>query len=161
LRRLALRAAIPTSAFLPSRPIADYFSASMPSRRRLSCARSTYITGLDVKDAAEWLQESLAPAATVPQKTEARKQLAPPSKAFDPVAFAAKLVFSEEVKALGLNEEDAERFGVGFYRGKVYLPMRDANGFVAGFVGYANGELKMPPQWLPSPTNVVPIRRPA
>jgi hypothetical protein len=42
--------------------------------------------------------------ANRPTKTE---------QAFDPVAFAAKLVFSEEVAALGFSEEDAEHFGVG------------------------------------------------
>jgi hypothetical protein len=103
---------------------------------------------------------------TAPQKPEARTESVPrrtqPAPAFDATAFAAKLIYSEEVKALGFSEEDAERFGVGFYRGRTYFPVRDASGFVAGFVGYTKGELKVPPSWLVPPhTNVVPYKRPA
>lgn len=93
------------------------------------------------------------------QRQEKQKEKSAPNKPFDPIAFGAKLAYSEEVKALGISEEDAERFTIGFYRGRVYLPMRDSNGSIAGFIGYASGELKMPPQWLPQATNVVPIRR--
>jgi hypothetical protein len=45
--------------------------------------------------------------ATVPQKPDGRKQPASPSKEFDPVAFAAKLAFTDEVAELGISEEDA------------------------------------------------------
>lgn len=62
--------------------------------------------------------------ATAPQKKEGGTASAQPAPNFDPVAFAAKLAFSDEVAALGFSEEDAEHFQVGFYRGKVYAPLR-------------------------------------
>jgi hypothetical protein len=95
--------------------------------------------------------------ATVPQKHEGRKQPASPSKEFDPLAFAAKLQFTDEVAELGITEEDATRLQIGFTRGKVYFPIRNDDSSIAGFIGFADGELKMPPQWLLS--NVVKLKR--
>jgi hypothetical protein len=95
--------------------------------------------------------------ATVPQKPEGRKQPASPSREFDPVAFAAKLAFTDEVAELGISEEDATRLQIGFTRGKVYLPIRNEDGSISGFIGFADGQLKMPPQWLHS--NVVKLKR--
>jgi hypothetical protein len=90
------------------------------------------------------------PKSTVPRKPEGRKQPASPPKKFDPVAFAAKLVFSDEVEALGLTEEDATKLGIGWHpqRKTIYFPQKDDTGFVCGFIGFANGELKMLPRWL-------------
>jgi hypothetical protein len=95
--------------------------------------------------------------ATVPQKPEGRKQPASPSREFDPVAFAAKLAFTDEVAELGITEEDATRLQIGFTRGKVYLPIRNDDGSINGFIGFADGQLKMPPQWIQ--TNVVKLKR--
>jgi hypothetical protein len=98
--------------------------------------------------------------ATVPQKREGGTASAQPAPNFDPVAFAAKLVFSEEVAALGFSEEDAEHFGVGFYRGKVYAPLRHPSGDIACFYDYGNGTLKLPARsrWLKqSAPNVIPF----
>ena len=116
--------------------------------------------------AAAELQEHFS--CTPPQKTEggtAKAQPAPPKRAekreeqpFDPQAFAAKLAFTEEVEALGFDEETAERFCVGYYRGRVYIPVRDEDGSIAGFIGYTEGELKLPPRWLPR-SNVVALKR--
>jgi DNA primase len=118
-----------------------------------------HITGLDVQDAATYLaphsrEEPTAPPA---QRQEARKE-AKKEITFDPAAFASKLVFSDEVAALGLTEADATRLGIGFTRGKVYFPLRDEYGFTAGFVGYADGALKMPPKLLANPS-VVKLKR--
>jgi hypothetical protein len=46
---------------------------------------------------------------------------------------------------------------IGFTRGRVYFPIRNEDGSIAGFVGYADGQLKMPPQWIG--TNVVKLKR--
>jgi hypothetical protein len=46
---------------------------------------------------------------------------------------------------------------IGFTRGKVYFPIRNEDGSISGFVGFADGQLKMPPQWLR--TNVVKLKR--
>lgn len=88
--------------------------------------------------------------ATAPQKQEGGTASAQPAPSFDPVAFAAKLVFSEEIAALGFSEEDAEHFGVGFYRGRVYAPLRYPNGSIAAFFDYGSGALKLPARnrWL-------------
>jgi hypothetical protein len=127
---------------------------------------AAHITGLDAKDAASYLapQEQTRSAesprtskATVPQKPEGRKQPASPSREFDPVAFAAKLSFTDEVAELGISEEDATRLQIGFTRGRVYFPIRNEDGSISGFVGYADGQLKMPPQWIQ--TNVVKLKR--
>ena len=79
---------------------------------------------------------------------------------FDPDAFAQKLVFSDEVKALGFSEDDAARLGVGFHpsRKMVYLPLRNADGSISGFVGYQDGALKLPPRWIVA-SNVVQLKR--
>jgi hypothetical protein len=93
--------------------------------------------------------------ATVPQKQEGGANRPAKSETFDPAAFSARLIFSQEVAALGFTEELAERFSVGFYRGKVYIPVRDPDGSISGFVGYGDGALKLPPRWLPPATNIV------
>jgi len=76
---------------------------------------------------------------------------------FDPQAFAGKLTFTDEVAALGISEEDATRPQIGFTRGKVYFPIRNEDGSIAGFVGYADGQIKMSPAWIR--TNVVKLKR--
>jgi hypothetical protein len=37
----------------------------------------------------------------------------------------------------------------------VYIPIRHADGSIGGFIGYADGVLKLPPKWLPAASNVV------
>ena len=65
--------------------------------------------------------------------------------------------FSDEVAEPGISEEDATRLQIGFTRGKVYFPVRNEDGSISGFVGYADGQLKMPPHWIG--TNVVKLKR--
>jgi hypothetical protein len=57
---------------------------------------------------------------------------------------------SAVVSALGLTEQDATRLQIGFTRGN---PIRNEDGSISGFIGYADGQLKVPPQWIG--TNVV------
>lgn len=96
--------------------------------------------------------------ATAPPEQKGGANRPAKSEAFDPAAFAAKLVYSDEVAALGFSEEDAEHFGVGFYRGRVYAPLRHPDGSIAAFYDYGNGALKLPQRsrWLEqSAPNVV------
>jgi hypothetical protein len=91
-----------------------------------------HITGLEVQDAAQFLAPK---EATVPQKTEAgnnrpKKGNDKSAPSFDPAAFAAKLVYVEDLGS----EEDAKTYGVGEHRGKLYIALRDDFGFIAGFV---------------------------
>jgi DNA primase len=122
-----------------------------------------HITGLEVQDAAQFLAPK---EATVPQKTETGNNRPQPKRdtkketafdLFDPAAFASKLAFTDEVAELGISEEDATRLQIGFTRGKVYFPVRYEDGSISGFIGYADGQLKMPPQWIQ--TNVVKLKR--
>lgn len=102
---------------------------------------------------------STAPTAARAEPTAPKKNHIPDTRKmvpFDAAAFAAKLTYSEEVKALGVSEEDAERFGIGHYRGKTYFAVRHDNGEVAGFIAAA--ELKIPPSWLPK-SNVFKLKR--
>jgi DNA primase len=119
-----------------------------------------HITGLDVKDAAEYLaphsreDSHSSPCPPAEKKKGGDKNASP----FDPAAFASKLAFTDEVAALGLTEADAARLGIGFTRGRVYFPMKDDTGFVCGFIGFADGQLKMPPKWLEQ-SKVVKLKR--
>jgi hypothetical protein len=105
--------------------------------------------------------QATAPQARQKASTSRETTRQPKSEQhFDPAAFAAKLVFSDEVAALGFSEEDAEHFQVGFYRGKVYAPLRHPGGDIACFYDYGNGALKLPARarWLEqSAPNVIPF----
>lgn len=143
-------------ALTPSRQLFFCFSAKVGG----DCiALVQHITGLDVKDAAEYLVPHTREVPTAPpaQRQEARKE-AKKEVVFDPAAFAAKLTFTDEVAALGLTEADAIRLGIGVTRGKLYIALRDEFGFTAGFVSFADGVLKMPPRFLPNPS-VVKLKR--
>lgn len=113
-----------------------------------------HLKGTGMYAAAKALQESRGSAsaapvttpATAPQKPAPRKQ---PGAPFDPAAFAEKLEYSSEVETLGFTEEDAARFKIGFHRGRVYIPLRDTTGAIAGFIGYSSEGLKLPGKWLP------------
>jgi DNA primase len=117
-----------------------------------------HVTGLDVKDAAEYLaphsREETHSSTAPPQRKEARKETV-----FDADAFLARLSYSDEVKARNITEADAKRFGIGFLKGYVYFATRDDAGFIAGFIGINDkGELKVPKTWL-LPSNVVKLKR--
>jgi DNA primase len=117
-----------------------------------------HITGLDVQDAAAYLSPHPGAAHNSPVPEQKKAAATKKEVEFNPAAFAAKLVFSDEVAALGLSEQDAARLGIGFTRGRVYFPMKDDTGFICGFVGYNSEGLKMPPKWLQQ-TNVVKLKR--
>jgi len=63
--------------------------------------------------------------------------------------------YTEQVEQLGFTEAAAKEFSIGFYRGQVYIPIRHSGGSISGFVGYADGQMKLPPKWLPATSNVV------
>lgn len=121
-----------------------------------------HIQGVGMYAAAKKVQEMFGIAnasrsPTQPQKPQARTEKSQPAAAFDPLKFAAKLSFSEEVAALGLSEADANRLGVGWHpqRKRVYWPIRNPDGSISGFIT-ADG-VKLPPAWIG--TNVVQLRR--
>jgi hypothetical protein len=59
------------------------------------------------------------------------------------------------VEQPGFTEPVAKDFSIGFYRGQVYIPIHHTDGSISGFVGYADGQLKLPPKWLPATSNLV------
>jgi hypothetical protein len=64
------------------------------------------------------------------------------------VAFACKLQYTEQAEQLGFTEQAAKDFFISFYRGQVYIPIRHSDGSISGFVGYVDGQMKLPPKWL-------------
>ena len=107
------------------------------------------------------VSHSTVPTVSKPYANREEPRQEPAKPAFDPEKFAANLVWSEEVKALGLISEDAERLGVGFHpqRKAVYFPIRNPDGTISGFIGCdAKRALRLPPQWLEG-GNVVRLKR--
>lgn len=87
---------------------------------------------------------------TVPDTPPARekaKTKGGDNRPFDPLAFAEKLEFTPEVEALGLTEEQAQAFGIGVYRGKLYLAVRYPNGDISGYATVDGA--KLPTKLLP------------
>ncbi len=114
-----------------------------------------HITGLDVQDAAAFLSPHIR-TAHISQAPEQKKAAASKKRhCRRPVVFASKLQYTEQVEQLGFTEALAKDFSIGFYRGQVYIPIRHTDGSISGFVGYADGQLKLPPKWLPATSNVV------
>jgi hypothetical protein len=121
---------------------------------------SGYPAARELKEHFGTAEAARTAPSTSPQ-AERRETTRPTSKGkrgeapFDAIGFGKKLTYTDEVKAAGFTQAVAERFGIGFRLGYVYIPVRDETGFLAGFLGYKSGDLKQPPSWLPSPVNVV------
>jgi DNA primase len=133
-----------------------------------------HLTGTGNYAAAKALQEQFGAAsaartapATAPQKTERGTAKAQPAsknveRAFDPLAYLAKLTYTDEVAELGITELDASRLGIGFastglLRGRVAFPIRNEDGTIAGFIGVNGTDVKVPQSWIKS--NVVKLKR--
>jgi hypothetical protein len=80
-------------------------------------------------------------------------------EAFDATAFAERINYTNEVKELGISEEDAKRLCIGFInknmmKGRVSPPKARA---ILGYMGWDGKEMKFPSRWLAS--NVVLLQR--
>jgi DNA primase len=101
----------------------------------------SHVKGIGAKEAASWL------SGAERSKEKATKG-EPPSEGFKPLEY---LIHDHEaVVALGFEPGDAERLGIGYaprgmLKGKVAIPVRLANGKLAGYVGAT--ELHLPPKW--------------
>lgn len=124
----------------------------------MEAASSATVTSATVDSSQAHSAPSPSKKASTSRETTRQPKSEQP---FNPEAFfKEKLVYSEEVAALGFSEEDAEHFQVGFHRGKVYAPLRHPDGSIACFYDYANGTLKLPARarWLEqSAPNVIPF----
>ena len=128
----------------------------------------SHLLDVGVKDAAKFLLEhSAKPEAkkTVPPKTEKAAKAPELAKSetsgFQPLSH---LVFENDlVQDLGISAEDAEALGIGYtsrglLKGHVCVPVRLADGTLAGYVGIHAG--KVPEKWHGlKPTNVIPLKK--
>lgn len=107
-----------------------------------------HIKGVGVKQAAEWLQ---GPAKVIPDKGNRSKEKETGVEASEGFKALEYLQPDHEaVIALGFEPGDAERLGIGYaprgiLRGKVAIPVRLANGKLAGYLGVT--ECQLPPSW--------------
>jgi hypothetical protein len=106
---------------------------------------------LDVPDAAAFLSPN--GLLTIPPPLSRRERLRPKSK-LPSTRFEAP-IHRTGGEQLGFTEAAAKDFSIGFYRGQIYIPIRHTDGSISGFVGYAAGQMNLPPKWLPATSNVV------
>lgn len=105
-------------------------------------ALASHVKRIGTKEAAAWIAGSYQQAKEKAPKGET------PSEGFKPLEY---LQYDHEaVVALGFEPGDAERLGIGYaargiLRGKVAIPVRLANGQLAGYVGVT--ECHLPPSW--------------
>jgi hypothetical protein len=122
------------------------------SRRRLFGTRPAH-NRLDAQDAAAFLSPNGAahnsPAPEQKKAAATKKGNCLRTRRHSP------LQYTEQVEQLGFTKAAAKDFSIGFYRGQVYIPIRHCDGSINGFVGYADGQMKLPPKWLPATCNVV------
>lgn len=129
----------------------------------------SHVLNIGVKDAAKFLLEhsgkteakktsqvSPVKKGTVPQKTEKGTS----TEVFQPLSH----LFFEHglVQDMGISAADAEALGIGYtnrglLKGHVCIPVRLADGSLAGYVGVHGG--KVPSTWHYLKTNVVPLKR--
>ncbi len=104
-----------------------------------------HVKGISVKQAAEWLQ---GPASPKPGKSKEKENAPETSDGFKALEYLQS--DHEAVLALGFEPGDADRLGIGYaprgiLRGKVAIPVRLANGKLAGYIGVT--ECQLPPSW--------------
>lgn len=102
-----------------------------------------HVKGLNVKEAAQFLAGT--PAGNRSKEKEAGAEASDGFKALEYLQSD-----HEAVIALGFEPGDAERLGIGYaprgiLRGKVAIPVRLANGKLAGYLGVT--ECMLPPSW--------------
>jgi DNA primase len=129
-----------------------------------------HLHGTSMKESASWLLDrhgKTKEKATVPQKKVEERPKSPGiSKNENPGNFQplSHLQFDHEnVRAIGISAEDAERLGIGYtarglLKGHVCIPVRLEDGTLSGYVGIQSG--KVPKEWHGlKPTNVVPLKK--
>jgi DNA primase len=116
-----------------------------------------HITGVGVQEAATFLSPAPLTREAHKSPSPAQRKEKPKEKSapFDPVKFEASLAYTDEVAALGITEEQAEAFGIGCKRGKVYVPVRWPSGSIAGWQFVEDGVVHFPKTFLPDTANVV------
>ncbi len=114
-------------------------------------ALTSHIKGIGMKEAAAFLAESfskgadtpsVSPAATVPSHSSPKKEKAGQKTGLNPLTYLQP--DHPSVQALGFSSETAQRFGAGYapkgiMRGRLAIPLHDANGMLLAYCGRAIG----------------------
>lgn len=100
-----------------------------------------HVKGIGVKEAAQWLSGT-------PQTAKEKKGQPTSEDGFKALDYLQH--DHESVIALGFEPDDAERLGIGYaprgiFRGKVAVPVRLANGRLAGYLAVT--DVTLPPKW--------------
>lgn len=103
-----------------------------------------HIRRCSAKEAAQWLKGD-----TPKQEEYSPEEKAEPSEGFQPLEYLQAA--HEAVEALGLDPDVAQALGIGYaprgvLRGTVAVPLRKADGAIAGYVGLTE-ITKLPPKW--------------
>lgn len=122
----------------------------------------SHVLNVGVKEAAKFLLEhSEKPEVkkTVPKKSEKVEKKQPVMETFNPLSHI--LPEHELVQSLGFPAEIAEQLGVGFavrgmMKGFVAVPLRSAEGVLAGYIGVRT-DVKLPTTWHLPVSNVIPL----
>ena len=101
-----------------------------------------HINGIGVKEAATWIAGDTPNRETVPKEKKGSE------RGFKPLDYLEPE--HEAVAAVGFEPDDAAALGIGYaprgvLRGTVALPLRNADGSIAGYIGIT--EAKLPPKW--------------
>lgn len=100
-----------------------------------------HVRGLSAKDAAAWIAGDTPERETVPRERRGER-------GFKPLDYLDP--DHEAVAAVGFNPGDARALGIGYaprgvLRGTVAVPVRHADGTIAGYIGIQ--EARLPPKW--------------
>lgn len=118
---------------------------------------AAHIMDVELKDAAKFLADQIG-TDTVTSTVNTSTVKVSKERAFDPVVFAEKLQYTDQVKALGYTEEEAKTFRIGFHRGHVYIPTVYPSGAIAGW-SKLDGNLVKPVTWLSDTSNVIQLKK--
>ena len=128
----------------------------------------SHVLDIGVKDAAKFLLEhSAKPEAkktVLPKMKKVAKKLVDNQLTIEGFQPLSHLVFENDmVQDLGISAADAEALGIGYtsrglLKGHVCVPVRLADGTLAGYVGIHAG--KVPEKWHGLKTsNVIPLKK--
>jgi hypothetical protein len=112
-----------------------------------------HITGLDVKTRP--LSCPLPGLLTIPLPPAEESGCDQKGNCLRPGRIRVEAPIHRTGGAAGLYGGGGERLLYRLLPGQVYIPIRHSDGSIGGFVGYADGQMKLPPKWLLATSNMV------
>lgn len=102
-----------------------------------------FTKSISAKESAEWITSQTVPTVPAEESPEAK-----PCVGFKPLDYLE--ANHPAVEALGFDHVDAEKLNIGFaprgiLKGTVAIPIRLADGTLAGYIGIT--EATLPPEW--------------